>query len=936
MAHHKSVSVYSSAKYTLKLEFVANGSGGVVPSSVSNSTTSNASSVTVITKIPSTTPTRPGFRFLGYAETASGSVVTYPGYNASRTFSRSATLDYTQTQYDAGTDTYTTIYYYTTSAQSSTRTLYAKWEVAVTAPTITSQPSSKSVNVNGTASLSVTATVPTGTMSYQWQSSTNNSTWSNITGATSSSYSAPTSTAGEKYYRVIVTNTVGGETASTTSSSAKVTVSTPKPSITQQPSNISTFVDGVATLSCTATASPGTLSYQWQSSANNSTWSNIAGATSNSYTAPTSVAGTTYYRIVVTNTAGGSTASTTSNSVYVTASDVTTPSISVQPASATYAIGISAAALSVTATSNGNLSYAWSKSTDGGSTWSAISGATTDTYTPPTNAVGATQYKVTITATGGSQTKTADSNAAIITVYEASVPVFVYDVSTFSASYYATDFMAPINGTATATGDIAYQWERSTDGGTTWYAISGATNPIFTPNMRIDGESRYRVIATATAGTSSKTATSTIAVITIISVILTPDSKWVQYLSAIKKPFVKLARLDFLNPNGSVSFSLDNNPLNKRSKAFIQSGDLSVNLQNGQRRTASITLANLNGEYDYNVNKLWFGQQVRLWEGMILPNGEDFYISQGVFYVKDPEESFEPGLKQTTLNLVDKWAYLDGTLFGNLDGTYEVPVNSNIFNAIQSVLNLDRGNGQKVDSAVPVFTAYYNGKTTTLPDGTTAPLTNTPYTYRCDSENGTYADILLEMNTMLAGWIGYDSYGQLRLSPSQDDIVDQTKPVQWEFTPLNSTFLGATYSVKNSEVYNDIIIIGESLSEYGQTAGRATNYDPTSDTNANIIGLKTKRYQQSGYYTQDICESLAVFKLKRESVLKKSVSIKCSQMFHLQENSLVTIQRTDKPGSPVERHLIMGYTRPIAQTGAMTINAVSCLDYPVATVTSAP
>lgn len=935
MAYNSS-SVYGSAKYTLKLTFVANGSGGVVPSDTSNSTTSNASSVTVITKIPSTTPTRPGYKFLGYAESASGSVVTHPGYNVSRTFSRSATLDHTRTEYNAETDTYTTIYYYTCSNQSTTRTLYAKWEVAVTAPTITTQPSAKSVNVNGTASLSVTATVSSGTLSYQWQSSTNNSTWSNISGATSSSYSAPTSTAGEKYYRVIVTNTLSGNTASTTSNSVKVTVSVPSPTISKQPSNVSTFVGGTASLSVTASSSVGTLSYKWQKSTDNSTWSNISGATSNSYTASTSTAGTTYYRCVVTNTAGGGTATKNSNSVYVTATAVTTPSITKQPVSATYAIGTTATKLSVTATSNGTLSYAWSKSTNGGSTWSNISGATSSTYTPPTSSAGAIQYRVKVTATGGSQTKTATSNAATITVYEATTPVFKYNVASYSTTYYATDYMNPINGTATATGTLTYQWQRSTNGGSTWNSISGATKATYTPTSRVEGESRYRVIATATAGTSTKTATSTVAIITVISVVLTPDNKWTQYLSALKKPFVKLARLDFLNPNGSVAFSLDNNPLNKRSKSFIQSGDLSVNLQNGQRRTASVTLANLNGEYDYNVNKLWFGQQVRLWEGMILPDGEDFYISQGVFYVKDPEESFEPGLKQTTLNLVDKWAYLDGTLFGNLDGTYEVPVNSNIFNAIQSVLNLDRGNGQKVDAAVPVFTAYYNGKTTTLPDGTSAPLTNTPYTYRCDSENGTYADIILELNTMLAGWIGYDSFGQLRLSPSQDDILDQTKPIQWEFTPLNSTFLGATYSVKNSEVYNDIIVIGESLSEYGQTAGRATNYDPTSDTNANIIGLKTKRYQQSGYYTQDICESLAVFKLKRESVLKKSVSIKCSQMFHLQENNLVTIQRTDKPGAPVERHLITGFTRPIAQTGAMVVNATSVNDYPVATVTTAP
>ena len=804
---------------------------------------------------------------------------------------------------------------------------------ATPTPSINTQPAAKSVYVGGTASLSIAATVASGTLSYQWQSSNDNSTWSNISGATSTSYSAPTSAAGTKYYRCIVTNTLYGYTTTATSSSVSVTVSVAAPTITTQPSGGTVFVGGSKNVSVTATAPYGTLSYQWQSSTNNSTWSNVSGANSASYSVPTGTAKTIYYRCVVTTTYSGQSPSTTSNSVSVIIVDVTTPTFTKNPQSANYAYGVTANALTVTATSNGTLSYQWQSSTNN-STWTNISGATSTSYTPPTTPAGVIYYRCVATSVGGSQTKTANSTSAAITVVEASAPVFTYDLSTVDVEYNAADVAETLNGKATATnGSIVYQWYKSTDGGSNWFPISGAESETYQPPTSVGGTAYYRVVATNVVGTSSVSATSGEAKVTVKNVILDYDAKWSQYINNIGKPFVKLARLDFLNPNGSVLYTLDNNPLNQKSGAFIQAGELTVNLQNGPRRSATVTISNIDGEFDYNVNKLWFGQQVRLWEGMILPGGQEFYISQGVFYVKDPDETFEPGLKETTLNLVDKWAYLDGSLFGNLEGTYEVPVNSNIFNVIASVLNFDRGNGYKVDESVPIFTNYYNGKTTTLPDGSTVPLTNTPYTYRCDSENGTYADIILEMNTMLAGWIGYDANGQLRLDPSQDDILDTNKPIQWQFTMRNSTFLGATYSVKNSEVYNDIIIVGESLSEYGQTAGRATNYDPRSDTNVNIIGLKTKRYQQSGYYTQDICESLAVFKLKRESVLKKSVSIKSAQMFHLQENNLVTIERSDKLGNPIERHLITGYTRPIAQSGEMTINATSVLDSPMATIT---
>ena len=413
-------------------------------------------------------------------------------------------------------------------------------------------------------------------------------------------------------------------------------------------------------------------------------------------------------------------------------------------------------------------------------------------------------------------------------------------------------------------------------------------------------------------------------------------NRYQQYLEALKTPFIKRTKLEFLQPDGSVAFVLDNNERNPRSNAFIQSGNLSVNLQNGKRRQATVTLANLDGAYDYNVNRVWFGQQIRLSMGLVMPDGTDFYLPQGIFCVKDPEEVFQPGKKEANYTLEDKWSNQDGTLGGNLDGIYEAPVNSDMFAAISSLLAEDKGNGQPVDNVKPIFTDYYNNLTTTLPDGTEISNVLTPYTLRIDSENGTLADVILGINTMLAGWVGYDQTGALRLDPSQDDILDTTKPVLWTFQPSRKQFLGATYAVKNSEMYNDVIINGEALGTSPTANARATNYDPSSDTNVYLVGRKTYRESKQGYYTDDICEAYASFKLKRMTVLQKAVTIESTQMFHLVENNLVEIRREDKPGSPTERHLIQGFSIPIGQTGNMTINAVSVNDFPIATLTKWP
>jgi hypothetical protein len=124
---------------------------------------------------------------------------------------------------------------------------------AATAPIITDQPDSASYTVGATAvALAVTAT-GNGTLSYKWQISTDGgSTWNNIGGATSSSYTPDISTESTYMYRCVVTNTLNGTTASTTSNTATIAVaSKPKltaPSISLDGSTLSiTDEDGNAT-----------------------------------------------------------------------------------------------------------------------------------------------------------------------------------------------------------------------------------------------------------------------------------------------------------------------------------------------------------------------------------------------------------------------------------------------------------------------------------------------------------------------------------------------------------------------------------------------------------------------------------------------------------------------------------------------------------------
>lgn len=164
--------------------------------------------------------------------------------------------------------------------------------------------------LSGTAKVGQTLTTtdgtwtgtPTPTYAYKWQVSDNGTSgWSDISGATSSTFTLTSSQSG-KYVRsqVTATNVAGSATASSSATTQIVenpAVSTPTISGTAK-------VGQVLTASASATAgfpSPS-LSYQWQvADTSGGSYSNISGATSSTFTITSSEAGK-YLRSSVTAT----------------------------------------------------------------------------------------------------------------------------------------------------------------------------------------------------------------------------------------------------------------------------------------------------------------------------------------------------------------------------------------------------------------------------------------------------------------------------------------------------------------------------------------------------------------------------------------------------------------------------------------------------------
>jgi O-glycosyl hydrolase len=123
---------------------------------------------------------------------------------------------------------------------------------AAAVPEITSQPQGSSLYFDGTITLTVTATVEAGTLSYQWYSNTSatNTGGMVISSATAATYSPSLSGAGSYYYYVVVTNTEAGKSPSTvTSNVATNTVVAPNITLTLNNTIKNQFIRGVGGMS---------------------------------------------------------------------------------------------------------------------------------------------------------------------------------------------------------------------------------------------------------------------------------------------------------------------------------------------------------------------------------------------------------------------------------------------------------------------------------------------------------------------------------------------------------------------------------------------------------------------------------------------------------------------------------------------------------------
>jgi alpha-tubulin suppressor-like RCC1 family protein len=369
----------------------------------------------------------------------------------------------------------------------------------VRAPKVTRQPASATVEEGQSATFEASAS-GTPEPTVRWEVSRNASaTWTAIEGATSDRLVVASATVAETgdEFRASFSSSAG----EATSRAAVLTVER-APVATLQPNDVTVEEGQGASFEAAAAGTPAPT-VQWELSTNGGgLWRTVAGATSDRLTI--SDARTTenadQYRATFKNAAG----STTTTAATLTVQRA--PAVTLQPVSRTVEVG-QTATFEAAASGLPAPSVQWEISTDGGTTWAVVEGATLHELTIPSTTLGQSgeEYRATFMSVAG----TARTQAATLNV-QAPPRVSEQPASTIVEAGQSATFQAAAAGSPTPN----VQWEVSTNGGGTWVLLQGATTDQLTIPSTTVSESghQYRAVFTSSAGrATSSAATLTVA-----------------------------------------------------------------------------------------------------------------------------------------------------------------------------------------------------------------------------------------------------------------------------------------------------------------------------------------------------------------------------------------------------------------------------------------
>ena len=372
----------------------------------------------------------------------------------------------------------------------------------------------------------------------------------------------------------------------------------------------------------------------------------------------------------------------------------------------------------------------------------------------------------------------------------------------------------------------------------------------------------------------------------------------------LKRPTIKPRfRLFVLNPDETINYEIPEEDI------IINSGNFTENYQNGQRKSVNINLINVDGKYTPSINTIWVHDRFRFDVGLEF-DGQVYWFPRGIYVLGNPSADHQDSDKQVSLTLVDKFAVLEGKA-GTLEATYEIPVGSDIEQAIMGILTLDNGSGYPIDLKPIIYDRAFKGF-------------KMPYTLSKDA-GSTLGEMLLEIGTILNAEVYYNSQGNLCIININETTLDVQKASLWDYSDEDRDYDSATANYDFENAVNEVHIVGDNINNEIFSA-MAKNENPISPLCIQRIGRRIEYINDSNIYSDDLAQQRANYELRKFGILKTTMNIQVSFNPLLFVNNLITI--TDKYYNlERERFLIQSISYTIGNESQMTVSCSNIVNF---------
>jgi len=353
------------------------------------------------------------------------------------------------------------------------------------------------------------------------------------------------------------------------------------------------------------------------------------------------------------------------------------------------------------------------------------------------------------------------------------------------------------------------------------------------------------------------------------------------------------------------------------NKLISGTGNLSINYQQGVRRSFSFDLENVDKTFSPSAETgiLYVGTKFKLIIGVNSIDKKDIYWwDQGIFVISDAGNKINSGGKIVSVQSTDKFGMFGAELgYSQLIGDYKIESGTLIYDVFRDILSTDMENGYILDYKVPYLDPLYADEVM-------------PYTLT--KSKGSYiGDILIELANVLGSNIFYDRSGHLNISSGTEDVSYSQKGVlhNFEEEDLEVGDINVAYSYK--DVVNSVTVIGTNINDkiYSHTA---QNNNPFSNTRIELIGLKEASPIESAMvYSDERAEEFSIYKLNNMSILQSNISIISSVIPHLEVDEVITVTK-DYYNFMYERFIIQELSFSIDFSSPMTISCCNVSELP--------